>query len=201
MRVSLSPSFFWPTLAGHSTTGCVPVKKHSKRRRRRRKNRKSLNTKLTIPQVIEGMPEVVESSAHQGVLPEPPKFQPIVLPELIEDLSQSSIESVMVPELDLRSCEKITFESRDAPGVSYVKDGMTDWTPVTSKRQRRRRNPSSSSNISSSTMSGSSDLSFLADCDVEYRSMNGTPGLTYKNSRGSTRGWTPIATRTRSRFK
>ena len=80
-------------------------------------------------------PDVVESSAHQGVLPEPPKDQPIVLPELTEDLSQSSIESVMVPELDLRSCEKITFESRDAPGVSYVKDGMTDWTPVTSRRQ------------------------------------------------------------------
>ena len=49
-----SVSLFWPTLAGHSTTGCVPAKKHSKRRRRRRKNRKCLNTKLTIPQVVEG---------------------------------------------------------------------------------------------------------------------------------------------------
>ena len=165
-NAGFSVSFFWPTLAGHSTTGCVSVKKHSKRRRRRRKNRKTLNSdlepnprlsmKLTTPQVDEGIPEFEESSAQQGVLPEPPKDQPIVLPELTEDLCQSSTESVMVSELDVLSCKKITFESRDAPRVSYEKDGMTDWTPVTSRRQRRRRNPSSSSNISSSSSSSSS---------------------------------------------
>ena len=192
-NAGFSVSFFWPTLAGHSTTGCMLVKKPSKRRRRR-KNRKSLNgdlepnpclsTKLTIPQVDEGIPEVEDSSAQSDVLPEPPKDQPIVLPELTEYLSQSSTESATVSDLDLRSCENITFESSEAPGVRYEKDGMTDWTTVTSRRQRRRRNPSSSSNISSS--SGSSDLSFLADCDVEYRSLNGSPGLTYKNRRGST---------------
>ena len=79
------------------------------------------STKLTIPdpQVDEGasIPEVKDSSAQQGVLPEPPKDLSIVLPELTEYLSQSSIESVMVSELDLRSCEP-----RDAPGVRYEKD-------------------------------------------------------------------------------
>ena len=93
--------------------------------------------------------------------------------------------------LDLMSCEAVALDVRDVPGVSFVKDGVEQWSPVVSRRRRARPMENSSS-------SDGSDLD-LTNCQATYHTLNGTPGVACKFGRSRT--WTPIAARTRHKKK
>ena len=80
------------------------------------------------------------------------------------------------------------------PGVSFVKEGVKQWTPVV-RRRRVRRNANSGS-------SESSDLELdLTNCQANYLTRYGTPGIARKNRAGGSYVWTPIAARTRRKTK
>ena len=46
--------------------------------------------------------------------------------------------------LDLMSCEAVVLDVRDVPGVSFVKDGVEQWSPAVRRRVRPKENSSSS---------------------------------------------------------
>ena len=112
--------------------------------------------------------------------------------------------------MDLCSCSTVEYQEKDGtPGVSYKdQSGDSGWIKVRGRRNRkpsdkspspRRRTTPSSTNEQSDTDSSTEDLVVPPSSIVKFVPFDGQPGLRISNSR--TRSWTPIATRTRSRFK
>ena len=118
--------------------------------------------------------------------------------------------------LNLETCTEVQYESRDGVhGVSYhvAEEGEQGWTPVVGKRKKRghvpcfvrRRFPSDHQiqDSSSSDSGSSSDLDLdnvipSGVADVQYKVVDGKPGLSVSTRK--TYAWTPIAARTRARM-
>ena len=58
---------------------------------------------------------------------------------MVSDLSSTEDGSSGSDSFGLKSCESVTFDIRDVPGVSFVRDGKPDWTPVVSLSKRKRQ--------------------------------------------------------------
>ena len=128
-----------------------------------------------------------------------------------DGLSQESAEQAV----DLKSCTAIEYEKKDhVHGVRHISNDGEGWTPVIGKRRRyrvptrllrlrapphvRARLPSTDS--SDSDISGSDcSLHIPAGANVHYSTHGGKPGLQVTTNCAS--NWTPVSSRTRSKFK
>lgn len=115
------------------------------------------------------------------------------------DLSSTEDNESSAESLDLKSCESVVLDIRDVPGVSFVKDGVTDWTPVVSRRKKDRLTKRNRSLCSPASSSSGCDLD-LSECEAEYLMRLGSPGIAARHTGGS-RLWTPIAARTRYKLR
>ena len=132
----------------------------------------------------------------------------------LADLSEYNGESVE-QAVDLSACTAIEYEQKDdVHGVKFICDENEGWTPVIGKMSRhkvpthllRLRAPPhvraslpSSDSSAGETSDSDCSLHIPASADVHYSPHSGKPGLqvTTKN----TSSWTPISSRTRSKFK
>ena len=98
-------------------------------------------------------------------------------------------------EIDFMNCSLVDFESRDGvPGVNYeTGEGDTGWIPV---KAARRGHPCKPKHPSESSDSDDETLHIPEHAQVNFLSLNGTPGLRIGSASGA-RIWTPIAARTR----
>ena len=120
--------------------------------------------------------------------------------------------------IDLTSCCNVNFEMRDGcPGVRYQdSDDMAGWTPVVGRRRKKKRLPDfvlrrfppdhpmrkthqDSGSQSDVASSEDEELTIPTGANVHFDIYEGTPGLKIRTT--STSRWTPIASRTRSKFK
>ena len=192
-----SVSFFWP--ASHPPFCSNPRKR--RRRRKKHNNRSNCSNKPKSPSCEK------ESAVQQstGLTTDPatvvePLLDAHSVPSASDGESDAS-STLSDDELDLKSCESVVLECRDdVPGVSYEKDGGSEWTRVESRRKRRKRKQRKSTPSMSTTSSSDSDLD-LTNHDAEYLTLDGTPGISHRNVSGGPRLWTPIAARTRYKLK
>ena len=119
--------FFWPA----STAGNLPYH--------------SVVLKCKKPNAEEGTTLAANSSSAVPANTPPPPAPP--MPHLMLTLSRdlvvrdlSSIEdnSSSSVSFGLKSCESVALDIRDVPGVSFVRGGKPDWTPVVSLSKRKR---------------------------------------------------------------
>ena len=120
-------------------------------------------------------------------------------PPLVDhsDYDGESVEQAV----DLNACTAVEYEQKDdAHGVKFICDEKQGWTPVIGKRNRHkvptrllrlRAPPHVCTSLPSSDSS--------AGADVCYSPHSGKPGLWVTTK--STSSWTPISSRTRSKFK
>lgn len=222
-----SVSFFWP--AEHKPYLSAAPKLRKPRKRRKKKSKKTDNVTTgpsgeegTTPSAssITAVPPVsdVNSVANddppsEEVDPASPNtlsaistttipaasplsdVHPVThSPSSAEDGVSSSAES-----LDLNACDSVVLDIREVPGVRFVKDGISGWTPVVSKRKKDRQRKRG---ISPASSSSSSDCDLrLSDCEANFLRRNDMPGIAYKKRSGGSRIWTPIASRTRHRLR
>lgn len=136
-------------------------------------------------------------------------------PPLVDhsDCDGESLEQAV----DLNACTAVEYEEKDdAHGVRFICDEKEGWTPVIGKRSRhkvptrllrlrapphvRASLPSSDSSASGAETSDSDcSLHIPAGADIQYSPHSGKPGLRVTTK--STSSWTPISSRTRSKFK
>ena len=100
-------------------------------------------------------------------------------PPSAEDGGSSSAES-----LDLNACESVVLDIREVPGVCFVKDGISNWTPVVSKRKKDRQRKRGI--VPASSSSSSDCVLRLSDCEAYFLRRNDMPGIAYKKRSG---GW------------
>ena len=99
-------------------------------------------------------------------------------------------------EVDLTSCLDVSYERRNGEhGVKFADgdQGEEGWTRVVGRRRRTRKSSDSRSSDSEEELLISENASVLFSC------IGGEPGLSVKTTK--TRSWTPIAARTRLKFK
>ena len=120
--------------------------------------------------------------------------------------------------IDLTSCCNVNFEMRDGcPGVRYQdSDNVAGSTPVVGRQRKQKRLPdfvlrrfppdhpmqkTHQDSGSQSDVAGSEDeeLTIPTGANMRFDIYEGTPGLQIQTS--NTSRWTPIASRTRSKFK
>ena len=127
------------------------------------------------------------------------------------DCDGKSVEQAV----DLNACTAVEYEQKDgAHGVRFICDEKKGWTPVIGKRSwhkvptcllRLRAPPRVRASLPSSDSSASGAETSDSDCflhipaDVHYSPHSGKPGLPVTTK--STSSWTPISSRTRSKFK
>ena len=149
-----------------------------------------------------------KNKAKKSLQP-PTNTQPVTGAGNAVDDKQPEEEQVELG-VDLCSCPTVEYQEKDGtPGVSYKdQSGDSGWIKVRGRRNRkpsdkppspRRRTTPSSTNEQSDTDSSTEDLVVPPSSIVKFVPFDGQPGLHISSSR--TRSWTPIATRTRSRFK
>ena len=148
----------------------------------------------------------------------PPVHQDVtspISPTAPHETSTSDSGSDSESDIDLLSCTNVSYEKRgDTHGVSYRDSAnKCGWTPVVGRRKKKtplpeyvlRRFPphrrAELQRFSSDSESSGPDepLDFPAKSSVEFAVHNSQPGLHVK-TRGAM-NWTPIASRTRARFK
>ena len=133
----------------------------------------------------------------------------------LADHSDYDGESVESQAVDLSECTAIEYEQKDdVHGVKFICDEKEGWTPVIGKRSRhkvptcllRLRAPPhvcaslpSSDSSTGETSDLDCSLHIPAGADVHYSPHSGKPGLRVTTK--STSSWTPISSRTRSKFK
>ena len=119
--------------------------------------------------------------------------------------------------VDLNACTVVEYERKDdAHGVRFICDKREGWTPLIAKRSQhkvptrllrlrapphvRASLPSSGSSASGAETSDSDcSLHIPAGADVHYSPHSGKPGLWVTTK--CTSSWTPISSRTQSKFK
>jgi len=132
----------------------------------------------------------------------------------LADHSDHDSESVE-QAVDLNACTAVEYEQKeDVHGVRFICDEKEGWTPVIGKRSRhkvpaRLRRLRAPPHIRASLPSSDSSAGETSDSDcslhipdganVQYSPHSGKPGLRVTSK--STSSWTPISSRTRSKFK
>ena len=154
--------------------------------------------------------------ANQDSKPQTPVASPLVPPReaspTIHETSTSVTGSDSESEVDLLSCDNVSYEKRgDTRGVSYH-DSISDkhgWTPVVGRRKKKITLPTfvlrqfpphrraELQRVSSDSESSGPDepLQIPESASVEFTIHNNQPGLQVK-TRG-TMNWTLIASRAR----
>ena len=102
--------------------------------------------------------------------------------QVISDLSSTEDDSSGSDSFGLKTCESAPLDIRDVPGVSFIRDGKSDWTPVVPLSKRKREKWKEREKLLSlphaNTCSGSdSDLNLSYHCDAKYLVLDGTSGI------------------------
>ena len=214
-----SVSFFWPSVSGSSQLHYDKKEMKKKKRKRKTKAKKAAQCKQSSANsTAEAEPNPATPgpiNVHHG-----PELSPESQANCTQNSSSTSTpnQTNLKKGINLNSCSNVKYDKRGAVhGVTYSNGDEEGWTPVIGKRAKRsvplhllrlRAPPHVNATLPSSDESTSYDSD--SDCSesylnipdhatVKFSAVHGKPGLQVITKR--TRSWTPIAARTRAKFK
>ena len=142
------------------------------------------------PNAEEGTTLAANSSSAVPANTPPPPAPPSdahPVDRVVSDLSFTEDDSSGSDSFGLKSCESVALDIRDVPGVSFVRDGKPDWTPVVSLSKRKREKRKERKKLLSlpANTSSSSDSDLNLSSHSKYLVVDGSPGISTQNQVGT----------------